>query len=123
MAKDDGVKLQVLKGKGAKLNRLILQILKLKGPLIAYDIWRRIRANKGFKHVDSKTAYRRMDALRREGLIAEKGTRVGKRGGDRTLYELTLMGEDALILDRRNMDKWLKKATDEQLKKFRDLFS
>ncbi len=113
----------MFRGKAAKLNRVILQILEHKSPLIAYDVWRRIRANKGFRHVDSKTAYRRMEALQREGLIAEKGTIVGKRGGDRTLYELALMGEDALILDGRNMDKWLKTATDEQLRKLRDLLS
>ncbi len=120
--KGKGTELSVFRGKAARLNRVILQILEWKSPLIAYDVWRRIRANKGFRHVDSKTAYRRMEALEREGLIAEKGTRVGKRGGDRALYELTLRGEDALILDGTNMDKWLRKATDEQLRKFRDLF-
>ncbi len=97
--KDKGTELAVFRGKAAKLNRVILQILEQKSPLIAYDIWRRIRANKGFRHVDSKTAYRRLEALEQEGLIAEKGSRVGKRGGDRALYELTLVGEDALILD------------------------
>ena len=118
-----GTELSVFKGKQAKLSRVILQVLEWKSPLIAYDVWRKVKSCKGFRDVDSKTAYRRMEALQQEGLISEKGTRVGKRGGDRTLYELTLMGEDALILDGRNMEKWLKKATDEQLKKFRDLFS
>ena len=88
-------------GKKKGLNRVICQILEWKSPLIAYDIWRQIKAIKGFKHIDSKTAYRRMEALEREGLIAEKGTRLGKRGGDKILYELTLRGKAALRLDEK----------------------
>ena len=83
------------------LNRVILQILRWKSPLIAYDVWRQIKAIKGVKRVDSKTAYRRMEALAQEGLIAEKGTRLGKRGGDKILYELTLRGKAALRLDEK----------------------
>jgi DNA-binding PadR family transcriptional regulator len=121
--KSKGTQLEVFSGKKEGLNRVTLQILEWKSPLIAYDIWRQIKLTKGFKHIDSKTAYRRMEALEREGLIAEKGTRVGKRGGDKTLYELTLRGKAALKLDEKSVEDFLKTATDEQLAKFLDSYS
>ena len=63
-----------------------------------------------------------MEELEREGLIAEKGTRVGKRGGDKILYELALRGKAALRLDEKSLEEFLKTATDEQLSKFLDSF-
>lgn len=117
-----GTKLEVFSGKKEGLNRVILQILEWKSPIIAYDVWRQIKATKGFKHVDSKTAYRRMDTLEQESLIAEKGTRLGKRGGDKRLYELTLRGKAALRLDEKSIEEFLKTATDDQLSKFIELF-
>ena len=120
--KSKGTQLEVFSGKKEGLNRVILRILEWKSPLIAYDVWRQIKATKGFKNVDSKTAYRRMEELEREGLIAEKGTRVGKRGGDKILYELALRGKAALRLDEKSLEEFLKTATDEQLSKFLDSF-
>jgi DNA-binding PadR family transcriptional regulator len=116
-------RLEVFKGKKQHLNRLILQILRWKNsPLIAYDIWRQIKATKGFKGVDSKTAYRRMEALAQEGYIVEKGTRVGKRGGDKTLYEITRRGRVALRLDEKSGDRFLRTASEEQFARFLDSY-
>ena len=64
-----------------------------------------------------------MEALEQQGLIGQKGTRLGKRGGDKILYELTLRGKAALRLDEKNIEEFLQTATDEQLLKFIDLFS
>jgi DNA-binding PadR family transcriptional regulator len=118
-----GTPLKVFSGKEAKLNRIILKILEKKSPLIAYDIWRQLKAIKGHRHVDSKTAYRRMKALEQQCLIAQKGTRLGKRGGDKILYELTLRGKAELRRDEKSTEEFLRKATEEQLQKFINLFS
>lgn len=121
--RSQGTRLEVFSGKKQHLNRIILQILRWKNsPLIAYDIWRQIKSTRGFKNVDSKTAYRRMDDLAQEGYIAEKGTRVGKRGGDKTLYKITRRGRAALRLDERSGDRFLRKATEEQLAGFLDSY-
>jgi DNA-binding PadR family transcriptional regulator len=64
-----------------------------------------------------------MEALEQQGWIAQKGTRLGKRGGDKILYELTLRGKAALRLDEKNIEEFLQTATEEQLLKFIDLFS
>jgi len=81
-----------------------------------------IKNIKGWRHIDFKTVYRRMDALERQGWIAQKGTRPALPGWDSTLYELTLRGEAALKLDEKEIEEFLRTATDEQLLKFIDLF-
>jgi DNA-binding PadR family transcriptional regulator len=117
-----GTKLKVFSGKEARLNRVILLILHSKKLLAKYDIFLEIRKIKGFKHEDSKTIYRRIGALNKEGWIAQTGTRPAKVQGESMLYELTLKGEAALKLDEKNIEEFLKTATKDQLKKFIALF-
>ena len=117
-----GTRLQVFSHKEAKLNRVILKILEWKNPLIAYDVWRQLKATKGFRGIDSKTVYRRMHALEQEGWICQKGKRPAKVQGDSALYELTPKGEAALRIDEKSIENFLKTATNEQLAKFIDLF-
>ena len=123
MARGKATQLEVFSGKQAGLNRVICQIFEKKSPLIAYDVWRQLKAIIDFKRVDSKTAYRRMEALEQQGLIVERGSRVGKRGGDKTLYALTLRGKASLRLDEKSIEEFLRTATDEQLLKFLESFS
>jgi DNA-binding PadR family transcriptional regulator len=118
-----GTRLRVFSGKEARLNRVILKILEWKSPLITYDVWRQLKATKGFRGIDSKTVYRRIKALELEGWIVKKGTRPGKVQGEAVLYELTLKGKVALRLDEKSMEEFLKTAIDQQLVKFIDLFS
>ncbi len=117
-----GTRLKVFSGKEARLNRVILLILRSKKLLAKYDIFLEVRNIKGFKHEDSKTVYRRIDALDNEGWIVKKGTRPAKVQGESTLYELTLKGEAAIKLDEKSIEEFLKSATDEQLEKFINLF-
>ena len=120
--KSKGTPLKVFSGKEASLNRVILLILYSKTLLAKYDVFLEIRNIKGFKHEDSKTVYRRIDALNQEGWIAQKGTRPAKVQGESILYELTLRGNAAIKLDGKSLEEFLKTATDDQLKKFIDLF-
>jgi len=121
--KSKGTPLKVFSGKEATLNRVILKILEKKGPLIAYDVWRQLKAIKGYRNIDSKTAYRRLESLELNGLIVQQGIRMGKRGGDKILYELTLFGIAMLRLDEKNIEEFLLTATDEQRLKFINLLS
>jgi hypothetical protein len=77
---------------------------------------------KGFRHRDSKTIYRRIDALATDGWIAQNGTRPAKVQGDSVLYMLTLQGKAALKLDEKSVDEFLKTATNDKLAKFIDIF-
>lgn len=117
-----GTRLKVFSGKEASLNRVILLILQSKKPLAKYDVFLEIRNIKGFKHEDSKTVYRRIDALNKEGWICQKGTRPAKVQGESILYELSLKGKAALKLDEKSIEEFLKTATHDQLTEFIDLF-
>ena len=120
--KCESTRLQVFSHKEARLNRVVLRILEWKNPLIAYDVWRQLKATKGFRGIDSKTVYRRMHALEQEGWIGQKGKRPAKVQGDSAFYELTLKGKAALRIDEKSIEAFLKTATSEQLAKFIDLF-
>jgi DNA-binding PadR family transcriptional regulator len=116
--KSKGTPLIVFSGKQACLNRVILLILYSKQLLTKYDMFLEIKNMKGFKHMDSRTIYRRMETLERQGWIAQKGNRLAKPGWPSELYEITLRGKAALKLDEKNIEEFLQTATDEQLLKF-----
>ncbi len=117
-----GTKLEVFTGKGASLNRIILLIFLSKKLLTKYDVFLEVRKIKGFKHKESKTVYRRIDALDKEGWIGKNGTRRAKVQGESILYQLTLRGKAALKLDEKSIEEFLKTAKNDQLEKFIDLF-
>ena len=118
-----GTPLVVFSGKQAKLNRVILLLYRSsKTPLTKYDIYKLIHNMKGYKHYDSRTVYRRLNALIGEGLIAKVGSRPGQVEGESVLYELTLYGKASLKGDERSMEVFLKTATAEELLKFLDLW-
>ncbi len=121
--KSKGTKLQVFSGKEANMNRVIAKILDGKDALIAYDIWIHIRRIKGFRHISARTVYRRLQALKKQGWIAEKGTRPTKPGWDSALYELTLRGKAALMLDEKSIEDFLHVSTEEQIQKFLEAFA
>jgi hypothetical protein len=114
----------VFSGKEATLNRVIMLVLRSsKKPLAKYDVYLQVHGVKGLRHVDSKSVYRRMDALDCEGWIAQNGTRPAKVRGESVLYELALKGKAALRLDDVSIECFLERATGEQLVQFIGLFS
>jgi DNA-binding PadR family transcriptional regulator len=121
--KSKGTPLKVFSGREASLNRVIFLILYSKKLLAKYDMFLEIKNIKGLRHIDSKTVYRRMDALERQGWIAQKGNRTTKPGWPSELYELTLRGKAALKLDQKSLEEFLQTATDEQMLNFIDAFS
>lgn len=117
-----GTKLKVFSGKQAKLNRVILQIFFLKGPLISYDVCRFVVMIKDFGQTERKTVYDRVDALALEGYIIQRGTRATQPGWPSELFELTRKGKAALKADKKSMDRFLATATEEELQKFLDIY-
>jgi DNA-binding PadR family transcriptional regulator len=118
-----GTPLKVFSGKQAKLNRIITLLYRSsKTPLTKYDIYKQIHNMKGYKHFDSRTVYRRINALIGEGLIAKVGSRPGQVEGESVLYELTRKGKASLRADEKSMEVFLQTATEEKLLKFLDLW-
>ena len=103
-----GTRLEVFSGKQAKLNRVITLLYRSsKTPLTKYDIYKQIHNMKGYKHYDSRTVYRRINALIGEGLIAKVGSRPGQVEGESVLYELTLRGKASLRADVKSLEVFL----------------
>ncbi len=122
--KGKGTPLEVFSGKEESLNRLILLIFRSsKQPLAKYDVYLQIHKIKGSRHLESKSVYRRMDALNCEGWISQNGTRPAKVQGDSILYQLTLKGKAALKLDETNVEEFIRNATDQQLQELIDALS
>ena len=101
MAWEKQTKLGVFSGKQGKLNRLVLQIFRQKGPLIKYDVWRFVVMIRDFGQTRRKTVYDRVDALSREGYIIQRGTRPTQPGWPSELFELTRKGKAALKADKK----------------------
>jgi hypothetical protein len=121
--RSNGTRLEVFSGKEARLNRVILQILRQKGALIPYDVSLNVKRIKNFMHTDPNTVYRRMEAQEEQGWIGVVGSRLTQPGWCSDLYGITLRGKAALRLDEWNIEDFLRTATDEQLTKFIDVYS
>ena len=106
-----GTPLRVFSGKGATLNRLILLIICSGQLLTKYDLFLKIKSAKGFRRKDFKTSWRRIDALAEGGWISQNGIRPGKVQGESILYELTLKGKAALIIDLKSIESSLNIAS------------
>jgi hypothetical protein len=123
VTKNRGVKLEVFSSRAATLNSVIFLILNSTGLLTKYDMFLEIRQIKDHRHIDAKTVYRRMEALERQGWIAQKGKRPTQPGWPSELYELALKGKAALKLNQISIENFLQNATDEKVQKLIDALS
>jgi len=118
-----GTRLKVFSGKEARLNRVILLILSSEKLLTKYEVFVEVRHVKGFRHVTSKTVYRRMESLKSQGMIVQKGTKLAKPGWTSDLFSISLKGKAVLKLGEKSIEALLEAATDEQLLRIIELLS
>lgn len=102
--KCETVKLSVFKGREAKLNRAIFQVLSEESPLAIWDILRNICKTRGFRRTKYAVINARIKALEDEGYLKRTGHRNTKQGGKTILYELCEKTKLAIELDSRNPD-------------------
>ena len=103
--KDKTGRISVFKGREAKLNRAIFQILALKGPLTIYDINKEVKARRGFRRTRYATVNKRVRSLEEFRYIKRKGVKKTKAGFEATIYELTAKAYLAILLNAINMDE------------------
>jgi len=108
--KRQSVRLQVFKGREARLNRAIFHILTLKGPLTIYEVCKEVRALRHLKHTKYTNVNRRVRALESSGYLERAGTRETQAGFKATLYQLSTKGYLALMLTQINIETILQKA-------------
>ena len=114
-SKPSTIKLQVFKGREAKLNKAIIHILAVKGPLITYDIHKEVKAQKGLKHTKYTNVLRRIRALEELGYMEKAGTRKTLPGSERTLYKLSSKTYLALLLNKINLDSFIQTADEDTI--------
>ena len=105
-------RLQVFKGREAKLNHAIFHILALKGPLTIYDIHKQVKTRRRLRHVRYASVNKRVRNLEKSGYIKKTGVKKTKVGFKASIYELTARAYLAILLNSINLDE-LVMRTDE----------
>jgi hypothetical protein len=115
--KSRGTKLKVFSGREAALNFIILLVLYPQGKLLAsYDIFKEVRAIKGFRHKGKQNIDRRVKALHKQRWLETEGTRpIRPHFSLSPLYKLSIRGRAALELNKKDMDVFLQTAPEDQL--------
>ena len=87
--KPSTIKLQVFKGREAKLNKAIFHTLAQKSPQTIYDIHKDVKNQKGLRHTRYANVNKRVRALEDSGYIKKTGTKKTKAGFQASTYDLT----------------------------------
>jgi DNA-binding PadR family transcriptional regulator len=98
-------RISVFKGRKAKLNHIIFQILALKGPKTIYDIHKIVKTQKKLKHVRYSSLNKRVRSLEKSGYIKKFGVKETKAGFEATMYDLTAKAYLATLLNTINLYK------------------
>lgn len=112
--KKDG-RLSVFKGREAKLNHAIFQILASKGPMAIYEVSKEVSALRGLKHTKYTNVNRRMRTLEQARFLKKAGIRKTRAGFESTLYELTVRGFASTTFSQTDMNEFIENAEDEQV--------
>ena len=99
--------LSVFKGREAKLNHAIFQILALKSPQTIYDIHKEVKTQRRLRHVRYATVNKRVRALQESGYVKKTGVKKTKAGFKASVYELTAKAYLAMLLDSINLEDLL----------------
>jgi len=108
-------RVSVFKGREARLNKAIFWILAKQGQLTIYDVWRTLRVQRDFMYVHYHTVNRRVRALEEHGYIEKSGERRTKTGFAARLYQLTARACLAMLLNRTNLDDFIKKSPEAKI--------
>ena len=97
-------RLSVFKGREAKLNRAIFQVLKEEAPQAMWDIFRKVGRMRGFKRTKYAVINTRVKALEAKGYLKKTGERDTKQGGETALYKMTARARLAVKLSCQTID-------------------
>jgi len=103
-------RLKVFKGREAKLNRAIFQTLAHKSPQTTWDLFRQFKKQKDMAHLSYSVLIRRVEALQKLDYLMKVGETKTRPGSETALYQLTPRAELAMVLDKTNLDKFIREA-------------
>ena len=108
--KHETVKLSVFKGKEAKLNRAIFQVLAQKSPQTAWQIFNQLTKQKHLLDLKYWVLIRRIKKLQESDFILKVGETKTMPGTETGQYQLTPRAELAIVIDQIDLDKFITKA-------------
>jgi hypothetical protein len=114
-SKPSTIKLQVFKGREAKLNKAIFTILSRKGPSAVYALLREIKKQKGFTDTRYGVVRRRVEVLEKQDYLMRVGIEKTHIGSYAPVYQMTPRAELALTLSKTDLDKLIKEANYAQI--------
>ena len=100
----------MFKGKEAKLNHAIFQVLTQKSPQTAWEIFNQLTKQKHLLDLKYWVLIRRIKKLHETDYIIKVGETKTMPGTETGLYQLTPRGELAIALDQIDLDKFINKA-------------
>jgi len=107
-------RISVFKGREARLNQAIFQILALESPLTIYDVCKRIKTKRGLKHTKYTNVNRRVRELKKSSYLQKVGARKTKAGFQTILYQMTARAYLAIILNELDLDNFIQTASEER---------
>lgn len=107
-------RISVFKGREAKLNHSIFQVLALESPLTIYEVCKRIKTKRGLKHTKYTNVNRRVRELKKAGYLQKVGVRKTKAGFQTILYQMTARAYLAILLNEFNLDNFIRTASEER---------
>jgi len=108
--KPSTIKLQVFKGREAKLNKAVFRILALKGPHAVYALLGEIKKQRGFTDTRYGVVRRRVEALEKQDYLMRVGFEKTHVGSYAPVYQMTPRAELALTLSRTDLDRLVKES-------------
>jgi hypothetical protein len=108
--KTSSVKLQIFKGREAKLNKVIFHILAVKGPHAIFALLEEVRRQRGLSETREGVLRRRVNTLEKQDYLMRVGTTKTRRGYDTPIYHLTPRAELAMAFSKTDLDTFVRKA-------------
>ena len=105
-------RISVFKGREARLNFAVFQVLALKGPQTIYDIHKEVKAQRRLRQTRYASVNKRVRLLEDSGYIKKIGIKKTKAGFEASIYELNVKGYLAIFLNQINLDDFLKRVDD-----------
>jgi predicted transcriptional regulator len=105
-------RISVFKGREARLNRAIIQVLGGKEPQTTRQLRKKITQIKGLNHTSYSTVNKRVRILERSGYLRKASVKQ-RPGGLTNYYELRPKAYLAKFLDSTNIENLFEKVNDQ----------
>lgn len=110
--KGRGTELNVFKGREAKLNRAIFQILATEGPLTIKNLQRHVSKFTGFRGTYYASVSKRIRCLEEIGYVIKIAQPIPYKVSQAVAYKLSIRAYLVTLLDSHSIEELLNQMTD-----------